>query len=120
MKILFTLALALFAFQASADDVLTWKHPTFYTTGEALNAADIQATVIRWAATVDGTILGTVNVAAPATTTTILRGPTPGTMCYQAATLMKNGEQSAFAPAAWVCKTIAALKPKIPSGLTVQ
>lgn len=119
------LAIAFAAFTARADDTLTWKHPTQYTDGSALAAGDIDSTVIRWAATPDATTLdGTLSVSAPATTVTVPRDSTPGTRCYQAATLMKadvGGKQSNFAPAAWVCKTIAATgkKPKPPTALAV-
>lgn len=125
----FIAALIVFAAPvAFADDVLTWKHPTQYTDGTALALADIDRTVIRWFNEADSTIvLGSVEVTAPALTTTIPRDTTiVGTICYQAATIMKataGGKQSGYAPTSGACKTITVptgKKPKVPSNVQVQ
>lgn len=119
---LLILALAFIASPALADDALTWKHPTQYTDGSALNAADIDSTIVRWFDGADATtVAGSQAIAAPATSASIPRDATPGTRCYQAATLMKSGAQSNFAPSAKVCKTVAAvLKPKAPFSLEAK
>lgn len=119
--------LSLVTFAAYADDTLTWVHPTQYTSNAALNAADIKATVIRYG---NGTTanpptqITSLQVPAPATSAVVPRDVAlAGTVCYQAATLMlpaAGGQQSAFVPSAWLCKTQSAPKPKAPTGLTVQ
>ena len=125
--------LALATFAALADDTLTWVHPTQYTDNSPINAADIASTVVRYG---NGTTanpptqITALQVPAPARTVVVPRDATlAGTVCYQAATLMKpvppasGGAQSNFAPAAWVCKTQTApapLKPRPPTGLAVQ
>ncbi len=116
------------SWQVQADDTITWVHPTQYTDSSALSLADIEATVIRWYPSATSTVVeSSARVAAPATSVVLPRSTTvAGTRCYQAATRMlpaAGGQQSAFAPSARVCKTIAApvaKKPKPPTGLTTQ
>lgn len=125
--------LSLVTFAAYADDNVSWVPPTQYTDGSALNLADIASHTIRY---------GNGTTANPPTTITSLSVPAPassavvprdaalaGTVCYQVATLLKpvppasTGTQSAYAPAAWVCKTQSAPAPKKskpPTGVTVQ
>lgn len=122
--------LSLVTFGALADDNLSWRHPTQYTDGTALNAADIDYTVIRYGngtSTNPPTTITSLTVPAPATSAVVPRDVAlAGTVCYQAATRMKDsagGQQSAFAPSSWVCKTQTApapKKPKIPTNLVVQ
>lgn len=134
-----------FASCAHADDTLTWKHPTQYvdpdTTdtvpSEALNAADIQATIIRVYATAASTaVLSTVRVERAATDDPNLPPPTTVTIpresvvlvqtqqCYEASTLMKataGGDESA--PSSRVCKLVnppPPKKPKRPTGVVVS
>lgn len=116
------LAGALLAGIAHADDTVSWRHPTQYTDSTALDPADIDATILRWFDGADSTtVAGSQSVAAPATSAVIPRDATPGTRCYQGATLMKSGAQSNFAPSAKVCKTIAAVKKsRPPNTLEVQ
>lgn len=116
--------LTLVTFAASADDNLSWQHPTEYTDSSPLNQADIASTIIRYGNGTSAnppTTVSAITVPAPATTAVVPRDPlVAGTVCYQAATLMKPvppetvGQQSIFAPSAWVCKTQTAPAPKRP------
>lgn len=117
------LALAGVGCSASADDTVSWKNPTQYTDGTALNPADIDGTIIRWGDKPDPDTVDSVKAPGAVTTFVVARDDTPGTRCYQVSTLMKAGGQSGYAPASWVCKTIAppvAKKPKVPTQLTVK
>jgi hypothetical protein len=120
----------LIAMSAYGDDTISWEHPNSYvpvapaTTGDPLNVADIDSTIIRFG---DGTpanpptVISSVTVLAPATSVVVARDPTvAGSRCYQAATLMKSGAQSIFAPSAWVCKAQEARKPRPPRNVVVQ
>jgi hypothetical protein len=130
---------ALFALKASADDTLRWVHPTEYTDASALNAADIQATVVRVFATATSTqVLQSIlveraldadpNLPPPLTVVVPRAAPTSGStvQCYDAATLMKvsaGGQTSAFAPDGRVCKTVnapAPKRPRRPTNVSVQ
>lgn len=125
------LVLSLVTFAAYADDTVKWKHPVEYTDASALSLSDIDGTVIRWSATPNAAVLlGSTKVPAPATSAVIPRDAAlAGTVCYQAATLMKasaGGKQSGFTPSAWACKTIApppppvAKTPRVPTPVTVE
>jgi len=125
--------LLLVGLSAFADDTLTWQHPIEYTDSTPLNQADIAVTIVRYGAGTTAnppTVISAVNVPAPATSVVVTRDPlVAGTVCYQAATLMKPvppatiGQQSVYAPSAWVCKTQTAptpKKPRPPRTLTVS
>lgn len=129
---------AIGATAALADDTITFQHPTQYTDNSALNAADIQATIIRQFNSVsDTTVRATHRVERgaadspdlPPPTRIVIPRPTvvtvATTQCYDAATLMKvsaGGGQSNFAPADPICKTInppPAKKPRPPKQTAV-
>lgn len=122
--------LALVSFAAVADDRVSWRHPTQYTDDSALALADIEYTIVRYGekvGTEPPTNIQSVTVPGPATSVVIPRDVTlAGTVCYQAATKMKDsagGGQSGYAPSAWVCKTQTApvaKRPKVPTQVTVQ
>lgn len=126
--------LSVFAMASYGDDTVRWDHPVEYTDSTPLNAADIEATVVRFGTGTTAsppTVTTTVTVPAPATSVVVARDPlVAGTRCYQAATLMKpvppatTGQQSVFAPSAWVCKTIVAppapRRPRPPRNLGAQ
>lgn len=128
MRTILIFALALVgATPALADDTVSWVHPTQYTDGSALPLSDIDSTIIRYGngtSTNPPTTVTAVSVPAPAKSVVVPRDPLlAGTVCYQAASVPKVGTQSAFAPAAWVCKTQVAPAPKKskpPTGLTVN
>lgn len=124
---------ALGAAAAFADDTVSFLHPVEYTDNSPLNVADIDSTIIRYGvgtAANPPTIISAISVPAPATSAIVPRDPLlAGTVCYQAATLMKpvapatTGAQSVYAPSAWVCKTQAApvqKKPRPPRNLSVS
>lgn len=119
---------------ARADDKVSWKLPTQYTDGSALDSADIDGIVIRYfegkdeATAKAGNVVGAVTSPGSALSIMVTRDATvANTRCYQAATLMKSGVQGSFAPAAMACKTITVApppvdtrKPKVITGLTVE
>jgi hypothetical protein len=125
--------LSLATFSARADDNLTWIHPVEYTDSAPLALDAIESTIIRYGVGTSAnppTLLTSHIVLAPATSAVIPRDvAVAGTVCYQAATLLKpvppstEKGQSIFAPAAWVCKTQNPLppkKPRAPRNLSVQ
>src|SRR5687768_17398171 len=85
--------LTLVSFGALADDNLSWQHPVEYTDSSPLNQADIASTIIRYGVGTSAnppTILSAITVPAPAASVVVPRDPlVAGTVCYQAATLMK-------------------------------
>lgn len=125
------LCLALGSVAAFADDTLSWKLPTQYTDGSALNSADISGVSYRYfegatqaEALASDTVAGSGVFSGSAVSGVVARDATaPGTRCYQASVIMLSGAQSSFAPAGKVCKTIAppaAKKPKVITGLKVE
>lgn len=118
------ICLGLAALAAYADDTVSWVLPTKYTDGSSLDKADIDSVVIRWGDGPNPDMVDSVKAPGAVTSFIVARDPAvPGNRCYQVATLMKDGAQSAFAPGAWVCKEIAPpakKKPKVATQVTVK
>lgn len=134
-----------FAGSALADDTLRWNHPTQYVDENTtdtipaapLNAADIQATVIRvFDSATDDTVNSVIRVERASADDPNLPPPNTvivpresvvtvaTTQCYDAMTEMKvsaGGETSGAS--ARVCKTVnppPPKKPKRPTNVTVS
>lgn len=101
----------------SSDDVLTWTLATARVDGAALPVSEIKETFIAWGPSGGPYTTGTVSVAAPITTVSVVRGTAPGTRCYIARTVDTALRMSA--ESGQVCKTIVAI-PNAPTGLTVR
>ncbi len=56
------------AFAAGPIATLSWSYPTTYIDSSPLPITDIATVTITWSKTVNGSIVGTKTVAAPATT----------------------------------------------------
>jgi hypothetical protein len=101
--------------------VVTWAHPTAYSDGSALVAADIASTTIEWS---NGSTFGTVNgsqvVTGTATTATAPDPAAGSSRCYRARTTVvaaKGGQTSA--PSNVSCKSVPFPAPNPPTLIDV-
>lgn len=100
---------------AGPSATLTWEHPTTYTDGTALALADIKETLITWRRPDSATVVGSVRVAAP-TTTTVVNGLACGNFSFTAVTVVKTNDQSAETNPVLYATGVRCL-PNPPTGL---
>lgn len=102
----------------AADATVGWTHPTAWTDGQPLSAAQLERTDVEYGSCSGsgfGTVAGQQSAPAPATSTTI-PGLAAGTYCFRARTITRSGAQSAWSAVA--SKTIPAAVP-LPPVITV-
>ena len=104
---------------AGPTATVTWIHPLTYTDISPLAVSEIKETLITWRRPGNATIVGSVRVPGPATTT-VVSGLACGNFDFTAATIVKtNSVQSADAgPVLYATGVTCAPNP--PTGLVAS
>lgn len=96
---------------------LTWTHPTANTDNSPLAVSDIKETVIIWRRPGNSSIVGTVHVAAPATSA-VVPGLTCGSFNFTAQTVVVVQSVASVESNSVLYATGVQCAPNPPTGVT--
>jgi hypothetical protein len=104
---------------AGPSATLTWSHPVAYTDGSALPASEIKETVLTWRRPNSTAIVGTVRVAAPATSR-VVSGLACGNFNFTAQTIVRANDIQSDESSAVLYATGVQCAPNPPTGLVAS
>ena len=104
---------------AGGSVTISWIHPTGYTDGSALPLTEIKETLVTWRRPANSTVVGSVRVAAPATSTLVV-GLSCGGFNFSAATVVKVGNVESAEAGPVLYATGVQCAPNPPTNLKVE
>jgi hypothetical protein len=107
------------AYAAGPSATIKWNHPTAYTDGSALALSEIKETYIAWRRPGSSTVVGSVRVAAPATST-VVTGLACGNFNFVAVTVVKTNSIESTEGGPVLYATGVQCAPNPPTNLEVS